>query len=892
MRLLNTTILTLFLTSNFLLAQSFNTAIISQSLLEKIAESPNASHSINIVLADRVDLVSLDAMLTAKRASASERSATVINALKEKASLTQGRVLDFLNNSPDVEPGSVRSYWIANAFIAEAKKEAIVALSNNTEIEWIGLNPDFLEYDETENAPPPPVFSPNGIERGLAAINAPALWAMGYTGYGQLAMTSDTGVDPTHPAINSQYYGHYMPGPQTWYEVNGNQIPTGNYTPYDCADHGTHVTGTILGLDRLRNDTIGVAFNAHWIGARTIVCSNGSATIGAFQWSLDPDGNPNTVEDMPDVINNSWRDGSLGNNECFSVFVPIFEATEAAGIAVIFSAGNEGEDGPMSITPPKNILINEVNIFTVGSLNANNSSLTIANSSSRGPSHCPGDSSLLIKPEVSAPGVDIRSCVPGNRYETKSGTSMAAPHVSGAILLLKEAFPYLTGHELKLALYHTCTDLGIPGEDNAYGMGIINVLEAFNYLVDQGNVPVSPHRANDVMLVHVYNPISSCENSINPIILVENAGTDTLFSFNVSYKAGGTNADYQWNGVLPPKERLTLTLPPVTVGSGSHELNVGLEEPNGVLDERPLNNKLISRVQVSDRPHFEAMVEGPSNTACENTSALLRGILPDNLQGLGAYMDIDWYDHPFDGTPLGNGELFTTPLLSENATFYADVEYTVPVGESNPLFGPAKLSDTTDIGLEFEVFNDITLEKVHVFVEQTGIVLVKLINLGDDTFKQDITNNTTTGKRQLVLNWELSPGKYQLVVVGGRPLRYNTEGAVFPYEIQDHISITGTTDGKGEDGTYYFFYDWEISFKEPCGRTPVHIEVSPAGNAPIASFTASSDTVNIDDNETIVFTNNSNNAVEWFWNFGDGMVSTEENPTHDFTAPRTICGQS
>ncbi len=379
---------------------------------------------------------------------------------------------------------------------------------------------------------------------------------------------------------------------------------------------------------------------------------------------------------------------------------------------------------------------------------------------------------------------------------------MAAPHVSGAILLLKEAFPDLTGRELKLALYHTCTDLGVPGEDNNYGMGIINVLEAFNYLVEQGNVPVSPYRATDVMLVHVYNPILSCGNAVTPTIVAENAGTDTLFSFKVSYKAGGTNADYQWNGMLPPKERITLTLPPVTVGSDSHELNVGLEEPNGVMDERPLNNKLTSRVQVSDRPRFEAIVEGPSNTACENTSALLRGVLPDNLQDLGANMEIDWYDHPFDGTFLGEGEVFTTPALSENATFYAEVEYSIPVGESNPLFGPTQMSDTTHIGLDFEVFDDILLEKVHVFVEQTGIVLVKLTNLEDGTFEQDITNNTSTGKRQVVLNWNLSPGKYQLVVVGGKPLKYNTEGAVYPYEIQDLISITGTTDGKGRGWCY------------------------------------------------------------------------------------------
>ena len=884
MRLLYTTILTLFFYAQLLIAQSFNTEVISIKLLEKMEESPTAFHSINVVLADRVDLVSLDAMLTAKRATAEKRVATVINALKEKAASTQGRVLDFLKNSPNVEKPSIKSYWIANALVAKAAKEVIAELSHNPEIEWIGLNGK-LEYDKLEVVSPPVMFSPNGIEPGLDAIDAPKLWAMGYTGYGQLALTSDTGVDPTHPAIASQYSGHYVPAEQTWYDVNGNLTPTGDYTPFDCASHGTHVTGTMVGLDRLNNDTIGVAFNAHWIGAQTIVCDNiGTANnIGAFEWALDPDGNPNTVDDMPDVVNNSWRDPNVSGSECFSVYVPIFEATEAAGIAVIFSAGNEGADGIMSITPPKNILINEVNIFTVGALNANN--LEIAGFSSLGSSHCPGDSTLQIKPEVSAPGVGVRSCVPGGGYENFEGTSMAAPHVSGAILLLKEAFPNLTGRDLKLALYHSCTDLGEPGEDNTYGMGIINVMDAFNYLVDQGNIPVSPYRANDVLLVNVFNPDTSCNGEIAPVVLVENAGTDTLFSFKVFYKAGVTEADFQWDGVLPPSERLSLTLPSVAVNSGTHVLSVGLEEPNGVQDERPLNNRFTTSVLVSNRPPFMAIVEGPTNTVCENTPALLRGVLPDNLQGHGAYMDIGWYDQPFDGSHLGNGEVFTTPLLSQDATFYAEVEYFVPVGAHSRLIGTAALLDTADVGLEFEVFDNLVLEKVHVFTEQTGIIRLELVNLIEDDTLKKINVVSSTGKNELNLSWELTPGIYRIFPTNGIPLIYNKNGATFPYEVEDLISIVGNTDGPGNDSTYYFFYDWEVSLKEICGRAPVHVEVVSDGNAPIADFTASSDTVSIDDNEAIDFTNNSMNGIAWQWNFGDGNSSNEENPSHTFAVP-------
>jgi len=66
---------------------------------------------------------------------------------------------------------------------------------------------------------------------------------------------------------------------------------------------------------------------------------------------------------------------------------------------------------------------------------------------------------------------------------------MASPHVAGAIALLKQAFPDLTGTQLKYALYNTAVDLGDPGEDNTYGKGLIDVYAAFLYLANRDSVP-------------------------------------------------------------------------------------------------------------------------------------------------------------------------------------------------------------------------------------------------------------------------------------------------------------------------------------------------------------------------------------------------------------------
>jgi len=237
----------------------------------------------------------------------------------------------------------------------------------------------------------------------------------------------------------------------------------------------------MTGLDPAMNDTIGVAPGAEWIAANSL-CTAGAHTsnsIASFEWAMDPDGDPGTINDMPDAIGNSWFDPTA--TDCANgVYRQTLDAVEAAGIAIVFSAGNNGPS-PSSITIPKNTNTTEVNVFATGAVDGNNPSYPIASFSSRGPSTCGGSGSLLIKPEASAPGVSVRSSygISGNGYSFLSGTSMACPHVVGAIALLKEAFPQFTGHELKMALYNSATDLGPTGEDNDYGMGLIDVYQAF-----------------------------------------------------------------------------------------------------------------------------------------------------------------------------------------------------------------------------------------------------------------------------------------------------------------------------------------------------------------------------------------------------------------------------
>lgn len=444
-----------------------------QSALQDAAVSGQPLR-ILVMLKDQVDIATLDQALYARNALPQERARRVIHQLKEKARNSQENIVQFLGALDESRAKVLDQYWVSNMILLEARSDVIWHLAERPDLLYMDIDAK-LEYDRPVAEEPAAPASPNSAEPGLKAINAHKLWALGYTGAGRIVMGIDTGVDGNHPALSYKWRGNHVPAEQAWFDTEG-----GTSFPNDCDSHGSHTVGTMCGLDPATNDTIGVAPDAEWIAAKTICSGNHtSRSISAFQWAMDPDGDSTTIDDMPDAIGNSWYDPSVST--CSPIYASVFDAVEAAGIAIVFSAGNSGP-GSQTITTPKNINTGLVNTFATGAVNGNSASLPIASFSSRGPSQCGGTGSILIKPEASAPGVSVRSAVLNGGYGTKSGTSMACPHVVGAIALLKQAFPNKTGHELKMALYLTAKESPsdvTPGEDNVYGMGVIDVYEAF-----------------------------------------------------------------------------------------------------------------------------------------------------------------------------------------------------------------------------------------------------------------------------------------------------------------------------------------------------------------------------------------------------------------------------
>jgi subtilisin family serine protease len=416
---------------------------ISQRLLDRLGNSEGEDFVRTLVIfEDQVDVQSMDKRFYTENASIERRTIEVITALKQKANSTQNDMRSYLaQKERENKVFRYDPFWVVNMIMVEANPEVIYELATRSEVYMID-DDGFLERDPVFKESLEEVPGVESVEPGVRIINAHKLWELGITGAGRIVMGIDTGVDPTHPALSYKWRGNHVPANQAWIDPGG-----GTTTPNDCDSHGTHTMGTMTGRSTTTNDTVGVAIDAEWIAAKTICSSpHTSNSIAAFQWAMDPDGDSTTISDMPDAICNSWWDPNIGS-DCGSIYEGVFTAVEAVGIAIVFSAGNSGPSA-QSITTPKNINLDLVNSWATAAIDGptylGGSNDPITSFSSRGPSNCGGTGSLLIKPEAAAPGNNVRSSIPGGLgYSTKSGTSMAAPHVVGAIALLRQFAPII-----------------------------------------------------------------------------------------------------------------------------------------------------------------------------------------------------------------------------------------------------------------------------------------------------------------------------------------------------------------------------------------------------------------------------------------------------------------
>jgi subtilisin family serine protease len=448
-----------------------------------------------VVLSDQADL-SPAASLRTK----TEKGRFVYQTLLEKAHSTQEPILQWLRDR-NIEH---RSFYIVNAIWVKGTREIADALAALPEVARIEGNPQIdnklPQRGPVEQSPLQPRIpgTPMTIEPGIQYTHAPDVWALGFKGETIVVAGADTGIRWTHDALKPHYRGwdgttanHNFNWHDSIHDSVGN--PCGNDSQEPCDDffHGSHTIATAVGDDGGTNQ-VGMAPGAKWIGCRNMDQGNGTPAryIECMEFFLAPyplnctpdEGDPTKA---PDISTNSWgcppSEGCTTGDELRAAV----EAQEAAGIQMVVAAGNDGpacgsidtggQSGPPSFYEAS---------YTVGALNTGTD--TIAGFSSRGPVTI--DGSNRTKPNITAPGTNTRSAdnTCDSCYTTASGTSMATPHIAGAMALLWSAIPSLQ-HQIQAsrdALNSTtvqiessqCGDPTPP--NNVYGWGRIDIAAA------------------------------------------------------------------------------------------------------------------------------------------------------------------------------------------------------------------------------------------------------------------------------------------------------------------------------------------------------------------------------------------------------------------------------
>ncbi|MDM8529004.1 S8 family serine peptidase [Anaerolineales bacterium HSG24] len=404
--------------------------------------------------------------------SLSQRTA-IVKSLKQTAQQSQRPVLGLLQrqttrrNGQVITASNVRSLWIINAVAGEGSLATVLALADLPEVELVRFDKTvkLVRHGRTS-----PIIRNSAVAGWVPALLPEVAWgikqiradlvhtALGIDGHGVVIANVDTGVDWQHPALQSGYRGYTGLGHVPRHDGNWFDAIEGAVYPVDSNGHGTHTMGTIVG-----QEGIGVAPGATWIAARAfnnIGEGRNSWVHAAHQWLLAPNDDPSLA---PILVNNSWSNSNGGDLE----FEEDLLALRLAGVYMFFAAGNEGPSAG-SIGSPASI----AEVFSVG---ATDDYDEVASFSSRGPSYFG-----ILKPEISAPGRDVYSTLPGGTYGIDSGTSMAVPHATGLAALILQTSPVLSQDFAALAQVITSTamPLGevVPNYD--YGWGRIDAYNA------------------------------------------------------------------------------------------------------------------------------------------------------------------------------------------------------------------------------------------------------------------------------------------------------------------------------------------------------------------------------------------------------------------------------
>lgn len=370
-----------------------------------------------------------------------------VSALKSHASSSQNELRTLLHKEEKRgKADKIKQFWIVNAIAVNATPELIERLSARDDVASIELDTQMHVVEDYSVQ-----VSRGQIDAAtseIKRINATKVWELGIDGSGINVSIIDTGINGLHPDISGRVI--------KWIDYIGNIG-----LPYDDFGHGTHVAGTVGGNGN-GGTTTGVAPNVSLFGVKMLDRYGyglESNVINGIEWSIE---NKAKIISLSIGSDQTWATTNCDiDNPAMSMAI---NNAISAGIIVVAAAGNN----PAGVSSPGCL----ANVIAVGAVGSNDA---IADFS--------GIGAAMADHGVVAPGVGITSLnYLTSGYIQYSGTSMATPHVSGAVALLLQAAKKqgttLTPALIKSILKNTSIDLGAIGKDNIYGAGRINVSAA------------------------------------------------------------------------------------------------------------------------------------------------------------------------------------------------------------------------------------------------------------------------------------------------------------------------------------------------------------------------------------------------------------------------------
>jgi subtilisin family serine protease len=640
---------------------------IDASLVGRLASAADADEvPIIIQMAERIEVSTL---AHGRRPARLER---LVRSLRETADRSQQGVRGRL---AVLGAKRMRPLWIGNALAATVRAEMVPELAAMPGVKRVTLD------GEIRRSAFPSLTTTASPGRNIEAVGAPALWEMGITGEGVVVAGMDTGVDLQHPDLAGRWRG----GSNSWFDPNG-EYPA----PYDYDGHGTGTLAVAVGGDA-GGTAIGVAPGARWIAAKIFRDSDyapESSIRLAHQWLLDPDGNPAT-DDAPHVLNVSW--GYMAG-VCYAGIgggmLEDIQTLRAAGIAIVFAAGNEGPADNSSVSPA-----NYPGSLSVGAVD---SLRKVTLFSSRGPSSC--DDGLF--PRLVAPGVQILTAdltaFNLDPYVTVRGTSFAAPHVAGALALLRSAFSARDTAELEAALQFSAADLGPAGPDYSYGNGFLDIPAAYRTLL--------PFAVS--ILGHRFDTSTVGDESAPFVFTVTNRGDAPLSFDPVSFAVGSAfvlTADGCGGKILDAGQQCALAVAYLPTTEGTHQDHLALVAYSGA-DRLPLwlslEGDTFSRVTLLQPNGGERLLTG-------SRVAITWG-LPLSAFGVDLLYSLD------------NGSTWKTIDVGVEGTSY---DWTVPPVSATRSACLVKVKGRTDSGALLSADRSdrtFTIQPLHVLAPQGG----------------------------------------------------------------------------------------------------------------------------------------------------------------------------